>query len=62
MMHKITDLSQDKTQRAPEIMWKLKEGKNHGVARKSTIIERLQGEEENLAGALYNNFYHFIKL
>ena len=37
--------------------WKPKTGKNHGVARKSTIVEKLQGdEEEDLIGALYNSF------
>jgi len=47
MMHKITYLSQDNTHRTPEITWKTQTWKNHGVTRKSTIIERLQGEEEN---------------
>jgi len=36
---------------------KPKTGKNHGVARKSTIIKRLQGDkEEDLTAAFYNSF------
>ena len=35
---------------------KFKTGKNHGVARKFTIIERLQGEKEkDITAALYNS-------
>ena len=52
--HKITDVSQDKTHRTPN--W----GKNLGVARKFTIIERLQGEEEDLTDALYNISHNFV--
>jgi len=39
---------------------KFKIGKNYGVARKSTIIERLQGHEEDLTAALYNSSQNFF--
>jgi len=59
MMHKIADLSQDNKHRTPEFTWKIQIGKNQRVTRKSTTIERLQGEE-NLTSAIYNSSNRFI--
>jgi len=48
MMYKIADLSQDNTHKTPEFMWKTQRGKKPiELLANFTIIERLQGEEEN---------------
>jgi len=57
-MHKIADLSKI-IHTTPEFTWKTQTGKNHGVAHKFTIIDRIQ-EEENLTVALYNSFHRFV--
>ena len=54
--NKIANLSKYNTHITLEIMWKTQNRKNHGVACKFTIIERLQGDkEEDLISVLYNS-------
>jgi len=57
--NKIVGLSKDKTKRTLKITWKTQNRENDKVARKSPIIERLQGEEEDLTAALHNSSQDF---